>query len=325
MNNKILLTGITSFVGSHLVDFLLSLKNYEIIGTKRHRSSMQNLEHLDLKNIIIEDGIDIESPSSIVYVLKKYQPSFIFHLAAQSFVPQSWRSPQEAIHANVLGTVNLFESILQTYDKKDYPRVLTAGSSEEYGMVYEYELPITESQPLRPLSPYGVSKVATTLTGIQYFKSYGIPVISIRAFNHTGARRGELFLDSSIAKQIAVGEKNNIDSIIIKHGNLDSKRDYTDVRDMVNAYWLAINNCESGIPYNISSGWCFSGNDILINFMSLANCRLKSELDPSRMRPSDVPVLHCEANFFKQETGWEPLYGINDTLLTVLKYWRQRV
>ena len=234
---KVLITGITGFAGSHLADYILKEHpEAEIYGFKRWRSRDENILHL-LNKVKFYD-VDIKDFTAVNRFIQEIKPNKIFHLAAQSFVPTSWRSPAETLTTNIIGELNLFEAIRQHDLIKD-TRIQLACSSEEYGMVYENELPIKETNPLRPLSPYAVSKIGQDYLGYQYYKSYGIQAIRTRTFNHSGPRRGDVFVVSTFSKQIAMIE-NDIQKPIIYVGNLDAKRDFTDVRDVVRAYWIAL-------------------------------------------------------------------------------------
>jgi len=313
---RVLITGITGFVGSHLADYLLTLRDVEIFGIQRWRSPTQNIEHLRGKVRIFE--CDLRDASSVREVLEQIKPEKIFHLAAQSFVPTSWKAPSESFMTNVLGQLNLFEAV-RTIGIN--PKIQVAGSSEEYGMAYPNELPIKESNPLRPLSPYAVSKGAQDLLGYQYFMSYGMEIVRTRGFNHTGPRRPPVFVSSNFAKQIADIEKG-IKSPIIEVGNLKAKRDFTDVRDMVKAYWLALEKGKAGEVYNICSGKPYSIEEILNLLLSLSWIKPEIRQDPNRLRPSDVPVLYGDNTKFVQETGWKPEIPFTQTLRDLLDYWR---
>ncbi len=320
---KVLITGITGFTGSHLAEYLFKEKKAQIYGTviKRWQDDLQNIEHfLDKINLI---ECDIRDFTAITNALEKSEPDYIFHLAAQSFVPTSWNMPSETITTNIVGELNLFEAVRKL--KLD-PVIQIACSSEEYGLVYEKEVPISENNPLRPLSPYAVSKIGQDFLGYQYFKSYGIKVIRTRAFNHTGPRRGEVFVCSTFAKQIAEIEKEKKPPVI-KVGNLDAKRDFTDVRDMVSAYALAVEKCQPGEAYNICSGKTISIKEILNKLVSLSikKDEIKIEKDPERLRPSDVMVLQGDYSKFKTQTGWEPKISIDQTLNDLLDWWRERI
>jgi len=322
MSKRALITGITGFVGSHLAELLLK-KGYLVYGIARWRSRMDNIEHL-LDDIILVQA-DLTDPHSIKDAIKKVNPDKIFHLAAQSYVPASWEMPVETMQVNVIGTVNLLEAVkeIYRYQFKD-PIIHIAGSSEEYGLVKPNEIPIKETNPLRPLSPYGVSKVAEDLLGQQYHMSYALATVITRAFNHTGPRRGDVFVCSNFAKQIALIEKGK-QKPIIYHGNLEAKRDFTDVRDMVEAYYLATEKCEYGTPYNVCSEKAYSIREILEILLSMANKKIKLVVDEDRMRPSDVPLLLGDCSKFRKTTGWSPKIPIEKTLIDLLNYWRERI
>jgi GDP-4-dehydro-6-deoxy-D-mannose reductase len=254
-------------------------------------------------------------------VIRAVQPDRIFHLAAQSFVPTSWTAPASTLTNNVVSEVNLFEAVREA--RLD-PIIHIAGSSEEYGLVYPDEAPISESNPLRPLSPYAVSKVTQDTLAIQYFRSYGLRCIVTRGFNHTGPRRGQVFVESSFAKQIAQVEAGLQDPVV-QVGDLDSKRDWTDVHDMVRAYWLATERCTPGEVYNIGSGRCMRIGDMLETLLCHSSADIAVEQDPSRMRPSDVRLLWANVDKFKEATGWEPMIPFEQTMEDLLGYWRERV
>lgn len=322
---KVLITGITGFVGSHLADFILAnFPEAEISGLKRWRSDMSNIHHLENRLKLHE--CDIKDAHNLYEAIGSIQPDKIFHLAAQSYVPASWESPAETIHTNIIGQVNLFEAVRKLRMSGYDPVMQIAGSSEEYGHTEPHELPIKEDNPLRPLSPYAVSKVCQDYHGYQYYKSYGLRIIRTRAFNHSGPRRGRLFVDSNFAKQIAEIEKG-IRPSEIRVGNLEAVRDFTDVRDIVEAYWLATEKCEPGEIYNISSGQPHKIQDILNKLIELSTIKnIEIIQDPERMRPSDVPILFGDSSKFRAATGWKPRYDyLNQTLLDTLNYWRERV
>jgi len=324
---KVLITGITGFAGSHLADYLLAnFPKVEIFGIKRWRSKTENIEHL-LDKIKYHE-CDIKDAHNVYEVIDGIRPDKIFHLAAQSYVPASWESPVETLTINITGQANILEAVKKIKAKEpDYdPVILIAGSSEEYGLVHPDEVPIKETNPLRPLSPYGVSKVCQDLLGFQYWHSYQIKSIRSRAFNHSGPRRGEVFVDSNFAQQIAKIEKGK-QPPAIKVGNLQAKRDFTDVRDIVVAYWLATEKCQPGETYNICSGQTHSIQEVLDKLLSLSTAKdIKVEPDPARMRPSDVPILSGDNSKFRKATGWQPKIDyLNQTLEDMLNYWRERI
>jgi len=319
MNARVLITGITGFAGSHLADYLVRRGGIEIHGIDRWRSKTENIDHLKGKLTMHE--CDIRDASSVRSVMEKIRPDQIFHLAAQSFVPTSWSAPAETLTTNIVGQLHVFEAVRQL---KINCRIHVAGSSEEYGLVHPEELPIKETTPLRPLSPYAVSKVGQDLLGFQYFMSYKMHIVRTRGFNHTGPRRGEVFVESDFAQQIARIE-TGLQDPILRVGNLQTKRDFTDVRDMVEGYWLAL---EKGIPgevYNICSGRSFSISELLEMLLGLSSAKVRVVEDPARLRPSDVPCLQGDSSKFSQATGWQPRIPIETTLRDLLGYWRQKV
>lgn len=317
--DKALITGITGFTGSHLAEYLLK-KGIEVHGTIRWRSKTDNIQDIkDQINLVEADMRDAHSMRSVINDVK---PDLIFHLAAQSFVPASWRSPADTLEINAIGTVNLFEAVR---DSGCDPMIQIAGSSEEYGLVYPDELPISEKNPLRPLSPYGVSKVATDLLGFQYHKNFGLKIIRTRAFNHSGPRRGEVFVDSNFAKQLVEIEKG-LKKPILCVGDLSSQRDFTDVRDIVKAYYLAIMKCVPGEVYNICSETSRTIQEVLDLLIELTESSgIKVEADPKRFRPTDVAVLRGDCSKFKKQTGWKPEIPFRKTMEDTLDYWRKHV
>lgn len=317
-NNTAFITGITGFAGSHLAELLLK-KGYEVHGLCRWRSRSENIEHIEKKIHLVEG--DLLDLNSLQKATMDVRPNLVFHLAAQSFVPASWTSPAVTLEINVVGPCNLFEAVRAA---KINPVIHIACSSEEYGLVKPNEIPIKETNPLRPLSPYGVSKVAMDYLGYQYFKSYGMKIVRTRGFNHSGPRRGEVFSESSFAKQIAEIEKGRKEPII-SVGNLEAKRDYTDVRDMVNGYFLAATKGEPGEVYNICSGKAVKIAEVLEMLLKISKVKVEVQQDAARMRPSDIPILQGDYSKFKRQTGWQPKIPFKKTLKDLLDYWRERV
>ena len=317
---KVLITGITGFAGSHLAEYILAEHpGVQVSGLVRWRSRMDNVKGI-LGKVELHEA-DLKDMVSLKKALAVAKPDKVFHLAAQSFVPTSWKLPAETFAINALGQINLFEALL---DLKLNPKFQIAGSSEEYGKVHPHEVPMKETNYLRPLSPYAVSKVAQDLLGYQYHQSYGLRTVRTRGFNHTGPRRGDVFVTSNFAKQVAEIEKG-LKPPVIHVGNLEAKRDFTDVRDMVRAYWLATEKCEDGDVYNIGSGKTYVMQDMLDMLLGMSTVKVKVEVDPARLRPSDVPILLADASKFVKQTGWQPRIPFATTLKDLLNYWRERV
>lgn len=312
---KALITGVTGFVGSHLADYLIDQEEIEVHGIRRPRSRTEFLRY----DIHYHEG-DITDYTSMITIIGRIKPEFIFHLAAQSFVPLSWQAPRPTIETNILGTLNILEA---TRNFSPQSIVHIAGSSEEYGMVTPGECPITELQPLRPLSPYGVSKVAADLLAQQYYRSYKLKTIITRAFNHTGPRRGEQFVTSKIARQLTLISLGKAEPVLTL-GNLEAVRDFTDVRDIVRAYWLAINQCIPGLPYNIGSGKGHSVKDIVTLLTAISKTNFTIEQDPQFIRPSDVPLLICDSTLIRKKTGWKPQIIFTQTLTDLFNYWKEK-
>lgn len=317
---KALITGITGFAGSHLAELLLD-KGIEVWGTTRPRSKTDNLDSIKYQ-LHLEDA-DLLDSHSLYTIVSKIKPDYIFHLAAQSFVQSSWASPANTMEMNIVGTVHLFEAVRRA---EINPAIQIACSSEEYGLVYKDEIPIRETNPLRPQSPYAVSKVAMDYLGYQYFMSYGMRIIRTRGFNHTGPRRGEVFATSNFARQIVDIEKDK-KMPVIEVGNLEARRDWTDVRDIVKGYLLAVEKGEPGEVYNICSEKTVGVGEMLNLLISMSTYKgkIKIKRDPHRIRPSDVPVLLGDCSKFRKIANWRPEIPFKETMRDLLNYWRERV
>lgn len=317
---RVLVTGITGFVGSHFAEYALA-RGARVWGSYRWRSKTENIEAIRDRVTLVE--CDLRDVSSVQHLVAVAEPDAIVHLAGQSYVHASWKAPVETIATNVIGQVNLLEAIRARGPRA--PRFLVIGSSEEYGLVHPHELPITEENPLRPLSPYAVSKVAQDLLGYQYFKSYGLPIVRARAFNHEGPRRGHVFVTSDFARQIAEIEAGRREPEVLV-GNLQAVRDFTDVRDIVRGYWLLLERGEPGEVYNLCSGRGWTIQEVLDLLLSEATVRpIKVREDVARLRPSDVPVLIGDASKIRAALGWAPEIPFERTLRDLLQYWRERV
>lgn len=326
MKEKILITGITGFVGSHLADYLLEKKDIHIYGLKRwNLSRMRNIKHLlDNDKVTLLD-CDITDPIGVRTVIKQIEPDKIFHLAAESFVSQSWNHPSHYMDVNFKGTVNLLEAVR---DAGINPRFFIAGSGEEYGEIYEHELPIKEDTILRPVNPYAVSKIAQDFIGYVYFRSYGLNVIRTRAFNHEGPRRDYVFGIPWYAYQIAKIEAGKQEPVLA-HGHVEDRRNFTHIRDLVEAYWLAMEHCNPGEMYLIGHEKPENTRtyreiiEMLIAMSGISGIRTKT--DPRFVRPTSVPRLIGDTSKFRKLTGWEPKISLQKILEDTLAYWRDFV
>tara|TARA_B100000212_G_C27383267_1_gene538046 strand:+ start:3365 stop:4372 length:1008 start_codon:yes stop_codon:yes gene_type:complete len=322
-----LITGFTGMVGSHLCDYLLENTDWKIYGLCRWRSPLHNIEHL-IPRIEIKDRVDIiygdiNDYISLTNALEIAQPNFVFHLAAQSYPKTSFDSPLDTLNTNILGTAKLLEAV-----KKQSPETIVhiCASSEVFGRVDKEKLPIKEECTFHPASPYAISKVGTDLIGRFYGEAYGLRSLTTRMFTHTGPRRGDVFAESSFAKQIAMIEANQIDPVV-KTGNLDSLRTFADVRDAVDAYYKLVTvNPIAGEYYNIGGTYTCSIGEMLDKLLSLSNLKsIKVQTDPIRLRPIDADLQVPDTEKFKKHTGWEPKISFHNTMLDLLNYWRKRV
>ena len=317
---RVLITGITGFAGSHLAEFYLGYQDdpleeeVELYGFIRHRNNREFIRHFENRVHLIEG--DIADAHAVEQAVIAVRPDRIHHLAAQSLVPTSWTAPTETFQINLLGSLNLFEAV-----RRHRPEAIlqVASSSEIYGR--QEIFPISEQNLPEPLSPYAVSKLAMDRLAHQYVRSYDRNIIVTRGFNHTGPRRGSSFVTSNFAKQIVEIERRQREPII-HVGNLDMERDWTDVRDMVRAYVLAIRNCNPGEPYNIASGVSHKICGVLDNLLALAGVKATIQMDPDRKRPSDVPRSQGDSSKFQACSGWKPRIPWEQTLKDLLDYWR---
>jgi len=314
---RALITGAGGFVGGHLCDYLLAHTDWELVGTvypappdeTRPATSRLRLRYADLRD-----------PEGVEALLSQVQPDRIFHLAAQSFVPASFKDPWETLENNIRAELNVLEAVRRSGSKA---WVLVVGSNEEYGAPAPGELPQTEESPLRPNNPYAVSKVAQDFLGLQYHLAYGVPVVRVRPFNHTGPGQSPRFVVPAFARQIARIEAG-LQEPVMEVGNLDAARDFTDVRDIVRAYHLALTRGEPGAVYNLASGRPRSVRSVLEMLLSLSRADIHVEQDTSLYRPVDVPVVYGSAEKFHRRTGWEPEIPFEQTLQDTLAYWRSR-
>lgn len=265
--------------------------------------------------------MDLLREVAVREVLEQVRPDLVFHLAAQSSVSRSWEDPQETLTNNILGQLHLLQAIVALSLR---PRILIVGSNEEYGQPRPEELPVRESNPLRPINPYAVSKVAQDLMGYQYYVSHGLWCVRVRPFNHIGPGQRDTFVASAFARQVAEAEAG-LREPVVRVGNLEAQRDFTDVRDMVRAYHLALEQGDPGEVYNLGSGRTVAIQHLLDFFIAQARVAIRVEPDPTRLRPADVPCIQCGTTKFRERTGWEPAIPLEHTLSDVLEYWRQRV
>lgn len=315
---RILITGISGFIGSYLAEYCLP--NAEVFGTYILENELKRIEHIKDKIQVFK--CNLLDKVAVEKVIKKSKPDKIFHLAAQNYIPASWESPEHTLSNNIISQVNIFEVIRKM---KINPIILIACTSGEYGLVFENELPIKETNPLRPLSPYAVSKLAQEQLGFVYHKSYGFKTILTRFFAVEGPRRGKDFFIPSMARQIVEIEREEREPVIYV-GNLEGKKDLSDVRDIAMACLLASEKCKFGEPYNICSEKARSMRSVLDLLLSLSKVKnIKIKQDPRRMRPLDVPILVGDCSKFKKQTGWEPKIDFKDTLKDTLDYWRSTI
>ena len=317
---KVLITGITGFVGSHLADHILDRnEGHEIYGLCRWRSPRENLAYAYSRVSLVE--ADLMDLGSLIRHLEAIQPEVIFHLAAQSYVLTSFNTPVHTLWSNVIGTANLLEAVRIT---KIDPVIHICSSSEVYGQVRPEDVPIREDCPFKPASPYAVSKVGEDMIAFQYWVSHGIRTIRTRMFTHTGPRRGDVFAMSFFAKQVAAAELG-MQKPIIRVGNLQSVRTFCDVRDAVWAYWLLVRQCAPGEVYNIGGNRTMTIGEALNILLSFSKTAFEVVVDPKLLRPSDVTLQIPCTDKFRAVTGWKPEIPFEKTLEDMLIYWRDEL
>lgn len=336
MKKTALITGITGMVGSHLCDFLLENTDWKVYGVCRWRSPLDNVEHLlervNNKDRVYFEYADLNDQVSLITVIQKIKPDYVFHLAAQSYPMTSFTAPIDTLNTNILGTCRLLESLRLTMeaDSTYKPVIHVCASSEVFGKIPPEKKPDTgihEECPFHPASPYAISKVGTDLLGRYYAEAYGMTVMTTRMFTHTGPRRGDVFHESTFAKQIAMIEKGLIPPVV-KVGNLESLRTYADVRDAVNAYYMLVTvNPVPGEYYNIGGSYTCKVADTLNTLISMSTMKdqIKVETDPERIRPIDADLQVPDCRKFKEHTGWKPQISFEQTMSDLLNYWRCRV
>ena len=328
MRNTALITGITGMVGSHLVDYLLEQTDWIIYGLCRWNDDMSNINHIiprinNKQRIHLIYG-DLNDYASLQEAIKESKPDYVFHLAAQSYPKTSFSSPLETLQTNIMGTTNLLEAI-RTNDAVN-PVVHVCASSEVFGRVSKEDLPISEDTTFHPASPYAISKVGTDLIGRFYGEAYGMTVITTRMFTHTGPRRGDVFAESTFAKQIAMIEAGS-QQPVLKVGNLDSMRTWSDVRDAVRAYYMLVTkNPIPGEYYNIGGSYSCTVKEMLEYLLSQSTVKnIQVITDPERLRPIDADLQVPDTTKFREHTGWEPTIPFEKTMNDLLNYWRENV
>ncbi|ASX26338.1 GDP-mannose 4,6-dehydratase [Candidatus Williamhamiltonella defendens] len=325
--NKAFITGMTGMVGSHLADYLLAHTDWKIYGLCRWRSPLDNIQHL-LSRINDDDRVslvygDLRDYLSIHEAVKKVQPDYVFHLAAQSYPHTSFDSPLDTLETNVQGTANVLEAL-----RKNDIQAIThvCASSEVFGRVSQDKLPIDEECTFHPASPYAISKVGTDLIGRYYAEAYNMTVMTTRMFTHTGPRRGDVFAESTFAKQIAMIEAGLIPPVV-KTGNLDSLRTFADVRDAVRAYYMLVTiNPIPAAYYNIGGTYTCSVGEMLKTLLQMSSVKnIRVETESQRLRPIDADLQVPNTTKFEQITGWKPEIPFEKTMTDLLAYWRKRV
>lgn len=314
---KAFITGIAGFAGSHLTEALLE-KNISVFGLFHPKHPIENLEHIKDKITLVAG--DILEAKKLKANLRNESWDYVFHLAAFSSPAQSFKNPQKTLENNIVGEINLLEGLVSAKSKA---KILIIGSADEYGRVEPKHLPIDENTPLSPTSPYAVSKVAQDLLGLQYFINNKLQIVRVRPFNHIGPRQSHLFAIASFAAQIAQCEKKGGGTI--KVGNLDTSRDFTDVRDMVKAYILALDEGELGEVYNLGSGQAVKMADILKTMVSQSSAKIRIETDKSRLHSHDIKTIYCDSKKFREKTGWAPKIPLETTLSDTIDYEREKL
>jgi GDP-4-dehydro-6-deoxy-D-mannose reductase len=313
---RALITGVGGFAGSHLSDYLLNQTDWQVAGCVLPG---WDCSHLDRRVTCIE--LDLRDPQAVREMLDRSAPDVIFHLAGQASALAAWDDPWGTLENNIHSETNLFDGLVKL---GACPRVMAVGSGDEYGMVRLEDLPLREDISLRPHNPYAVSKVTQDLLGLAYFLSHGLPVVRVRPFNHVGPRQSESFVVPAFAKQIAAIEAKRQEPVV-HVGNLSARRDFTDVRDVVRAYYLVVTRGQPGEVYNIGSGRACAIQSILDTLLSYSRVAIRVESDPARMRPSDTLEIQCDTSKLYAATGWQPTIPLEQTLRDVLDEWRAKM
>lgn len=314
---RALITGISGFVGSHLAEYLLKHTDWQVAGTVY--GPEENIEHLrDRLELYPAELSELET---VISIIDQAKPDYIFHLAAQPLVSLSRQDPWGTMANNIHLQLNILEAVARLGSTA---RILVVGSSEEYGLVKPDELPIKETNPLRPTSPYAVSKVAQDMLGLQYHLSHKLFTVRVRSFNHIGPRQSLGFVAPDFASQIAEAEVG-LREPVIQVGNLEPQRDFSDVRDVVRGYHLLITQGEPGEVYNLGSEQARAVGELLEGLMAISKVPITVEQNPERLRPTDVPVIAGDCTKIRKQTGWRPKISFEQSLHDVLDYWREKI
>ena len=316
---NILITGVTGFVGSHMAAYILKNTNDKIYATKRWMEDTKNVNHLIDNSRFEFIDCDLLDGMSVQRAIKLSKPDKVFHFAAQSFPEVSFKIPVITLQTNVIGTTHLFESIKNS---EFNPIIVSVSSSEVYGMPKEDEIPIKETNPIRPANPYSISKVGHDLMSQYYYKAYDMKIITKRMFSHEGARRGKEFALSSFAYQIVKNEKNNGNEV--RHGNLNSVRTYNHIDDAIEAYWLCSESNRYGEVYNIGGDYTCTVGDALDMLISKSDKPMVKYLDQKRVRPTDITLQIPDSSKFKNHFGWKPKKKMDNICDDLLKFWREK-
>lgn len=311
---KALIIGAAGFVGNYLISHLINNCGTEVYATKLPDERIENTKaHVYDLNILDKD--------EIVNLLFRIRPDYIFHLAAQSSVGVAWKNPGLTIDINIKGSINVLDAVRELYYK---PRILLVGSGEEYGYIREEETPINEENRIRPGNIYAATKACQNMIGNIYAKAYDMQVMMVRAFNHIGPCQAPMFVVSDFCKQVSEIEKGRREPVIYV-GNLNAKRDFTDVRDVVRAYYLLAQQGKIGETYNVGSGHALLISDILNMIIKMSGTSIRIEVDKNKLRPIDVPIIEADISKIKEITGWEPAITIEQTIKETLEYWREKI
>ncbi|OGH11661.1 MAG: hypothetical protein A3B38_03010 [Candidatus Levybacteria bacterium RIFCSPLOWO2_01_FULL_36_13] len=317
MSKKILITGATGFAGRHLIHYLSTKKEYNLFGTYVSENSKLVLSDIPGPSFIRLNLLDADS---VFNSIKEIKPDEIYHLAALSAPGESFEDPVKVLTNNIEAQVNLLEAVRRLNLNS---KILIVSSAEIYGKVVLKDLPIDEETPLNPTNPYAVSKIAQDYLGLQYFLTYGLKTVRARPFNHIGPGQTEAFSIAAFAKKIVEIEKGLIEPVL-EVGNLDSKRDFTDVEDMVYAYYLLMQHGKDGDVYNIGSGKSLKMSEILDMLLSLSNKKIEVKVNQTLLRPIDNPELVCNPSKFQKLTDWKPSIPIEESLKRILDFWRNK-